>query len=105
MDKKSSEAAADKANAIRVKVGYPLSPNTEDPRSLANWYNNVKINKDTFLENVLSARWAEHSDKHSDMLTCQSKDRGSAPNVVPAWEASRSRDLENDVPFDSGRLL
>ena len=43
------------ADALRVKVGYPLSPNTEDPRSLANYYGSVKINNDTFFENMLSA--------------------------------------------------
>ena len=55
MDKKSAAAAAEKADALRVKVGYPLSPNTEDPRSLANYYGSVKINNDTFFENMLSA--------------------------------------------------
>lgn len=43
------------ADALRVKVGYPLSPNTEDPRSLANWYYRVTIKNDTFFENMLSA--------------------------------------------------
>ena len=44
------------ADALRVKVGYPLSPNTEEPRSLANWYARVKISPDTFFENIVSAR-------------------------------------------------
>lgn len=40
---------------MKVKVGYPISPNTEDPRSLANYYYNVKIQKTTFFENIISA--------------------------------------------------
>ena len=56
MDKKSAAAAAEKADALRVKVGYPLSPNTEDPRSIANWYARVKISAGSFSENMMSAR-------------------------------------------------
>ncbi|RDX56605.1 Metalloprotease [Lentinus brumalis] len=59
MDKESAAGAARKADALRVKVGYPLSPNTEDPRSIANWYARVKINSDTFFENMVSARVAD----------------------------------------------
>ncbi|KAI0748278.1 Metalloprotease [Daedaleopsis nitida] len=59
MDQESATAAAQKADALRVKVGYPLSPNTEDPRSLANWYARVKISPDVFFENMLSARVAD----------------------------------------------
>ena len=44
------------ASAIRIKVGYPLSPNTEDPASIAAWYRAVKIDEDDFFGNVLSAR-------------------------------------------------
>ncbi|KAH9901083.1 Metalloprotease [Cubamyces lactineus] len=56
MDKESATAAAEKADAIRVKVGFPLSPNTLDPRSIVNYYSRVKIHEDTFFENMLSAR-------------------------------------------------
>ncbi|KAI0709419.1 Metalloprotease [Earliella scabrosa] len=59
MDEESATAAAEKADALRVKVGYPMSPNTEDPRSLANWYARVKIDPDAFFENMLSARVAD----------------------------------------------
>ena len=51
----SSLACIAQADALRVKVGYPLSPNTEDPRSLASWYSRVTIKNDTFFENILSA--------------------------------------------------
>ncbi|KAI0363474.1 Metalloprotease [Pilatotrama ljubarskyi] len=59
MDKESAKAAAEKADAIRVKVGFPRSPNTLDPRSIANYYSRVKINDDTFFGNMLSARVAD----------------------------------------------
>lgn len=45
------------ADAIRVKVGFPLSPDTRNPRSIANYYSIVKIHKTTFFENMLSARY------------------------------------------------
>ncbi|TFK76595.1 zincin [Pluteus cervinus] len=55
MDKKSATAAAEKADAITLKVGYPLSPDTLDPQSIENYYSAVKVNKKTYFENVLSA--------------------------------------------------
>ncbi|KZO95345.1 Metalloprotease [Calocera viscosa TUFC12733] len=59
MDKKSAKAAAEKADAIRVKVGYPLSPNTTDDVSIARYYSLVPIKNETFFENVLSAQVAD----------------------------------------------
>lgn len=47
-----------KADAIRVKVGYPLSPNTESARSIALYYNLVIVDKKKFAENVLSSWYA-----------------------------------------------
>ncbi|EKM55471.1 uncharacterized protein PHACADRAFT_256119 [Phanerochaete carnosa HHB-10118-sp] len=55
MDKESAKAAAEKADAIRVKVGFPISPDTRDPRSIAVYYNLVKVQKTMFFENMLSA--------------------------------------------------
>lgn len=54
MDKKSGKAAAEKADAIRVKVGYPRSPDTRDPRRLLGYYQRTIIKKDTFFSNMLS---------------------------------------------------
>jgi len=55
MDRQSARLAAEKADAIRVKVGYPLSPDTRNPRSLANYYSLVGIHESTFFENMLNA--------------------------------------------------
>lgn len=44
------------ADAIRIKVGYPVSPNTDDPRSLVSYYSNVKIDQKDFFGNILSSR-------------------------------------------------
>ncbi|KAF8522224.1 Metalloprotease [Hysterangium stoloniferum] len=53
MDGISAEAAAEKASNIRVKVGYPLSPNTTDARSIANYYAKVDVNGSDFFGNVV----------------------------------------------------
>ena len=45
------------ADAIRVKVGYPLSPDTEDPASIATYYSRVQVDSGKFLENILSSKW------------------------------------------------
>jgi endothelin-converting enzyme len=59
MDKKSAKAAAEKADALAVKVGYPLSPDTLSARSIYYYYNLVKGKPDDFFGNVISA---EESD-------------------------------------------
>jgi endothelin-converting enzyme len=62
MDKKSAKAASEKADAIRIKVGYPVSPDTMNPASIANYYRTVKIDKGKFLENMLSASYVPPLD-------------------------------------------
>jgi endothelin-converting enzyme len=44
------------ADAIRVKVGYPLSPNTDSSRSIALYYRLVLVDKAEFFESILSSR-------------------------------------------------
>ena len=77
MDSKSAKAAAEKvratfekncvschltidlqADALRVKVGFPLSPDTRNARSIAFYYYLVKIDEHDFFGNMLSARFA-----------------------------------------------
>lgn len=74
MDEKSASAAAEKvrtqlifefqhlmtlltlqADAIRVKVGYPVSPNTESAWAIYRYYALVLIDEDKLMENVLSS--------------------------------------------------
>jgi len=57
MEEESARKAAEKAEAIRVKVGFPLSPDTRDPRSLVSYYTLVKVHVDTFFDNMLSAAY------------------------------------------------
>jgi endothelin-converting enzyme len=56
MDAESAARAAQKADKLDVKVGYPLSPDTRDARALAGYYYLVKIDEKDFLGNVLSGR-------------------------------------------------
>jgi len=44
-----------KAEAIRVKVGYPVSPDTQDPGSIARYYSGVKVDPIHFFENMINA--------------------------------------------------
>ncbi|KAJ7074256.1 hypothetical protein C8F01DRAFT_1272809 [Mycena amicta] len=59
LDKESADAAAEKADVIRVKVGYPISPDTRDPSSILRYYSTVKIDEDAFFENMLNAAGSE----------------------------------------------
>ncbi|KAJ7197174.1 Metalloprotease [Mycena pura] len=73
LDKTSADAAAEKADAVRVKVGFPISPDTRDPASILSYYRTVKINEDSYFENILSAaasnsmkRWAKLGQRRND---------------------------------------
>ncbi|EIN07764.1 Metalloprotease [Punctularia strigosozonata HHB-11173 SS5] len=55
MDEESAKAAAEKADALRVKVGFPMSPNTLDPRSLYVYYQLVRVNQSDFFGNMLNS--------------------------------------------------
>ncbi|KAH7929791.1 zincin [Leucogyrophana mollusca] len=59
MDEESARRATEKAEALRVKVGFPMFPNTLDPRSIVNYYTLVKVHTDTFFDNMLSAASSE----------------------------------------------
>ncbi|KDQ60672.1 hypothetical protein JAAARDRAFT_708451 [Jaapia argillacea MUCL 33604] len=59
MDKESADAAAQKADAIRVKVGFPLFPDTRRASSIAGYYNRVAIDEHTFFDNIVSAHTNE----------------------------------------------
>lgn len=55
MDDESAKAAADKAEAIRVKVGFPISPDTRSADAMVRYYSLVKIDENKFFDNILSA--------------------------------------------------
>ncbi len=45
------------ADAIRVKVGFPISPDTRDAKAMARYYNLVKIDENKFFDNIISAAY------------------------------------------------
>lgn len=59
MDKKSAKAASNKADAIRVKVGFPVSPDTRSAESIASYYRLVEVDENKFFQNILSATTSE----------------------------------------------
>ncbi|KAF4608964.1 hypothetical protein EYR40_001317 [Pleurotus pulmonarius] len=101
MDKKSAKAASEKADAIRVKVGFPLSPDTRDPASLARYYALVTIDKDKFFSNILSASVSDESKKWAKLGRTRDLD---------AWEMYAStvnayfNPPANEIVFPAGIL-
>ncbi|CAL1704979.1 unnamed protein product [Somion occarium] len=101
MDDESAKAAAEKADAIRVKVGYPLSPNTEDPRSLVNYYSRVKIHETTFFENILSAR---EDDIFKSWLTLGRQQDPEAWEMYTSQVNAYFNPPANEIVFPAGIL-
>ncbi|KAG6845228.1 hypothetical protein H0H87_012220 [Tephrocybe sp. NHM501043] len=101
MDKKSSNAAAEKADAIRVKVGYPVSPNTTDPSSIARYYSLVEINRVNFFNNVLSAAKSDQYKKWQQLGKRRDIDSWEMyPSMVNAYFNPPA----NEIVFPAGIL-
>ncbi|KAF8078094.1 hypothetical protein FPV67DRAFT_33082 [Lyophyllum atratum] len=101
MDQKSSKAAAEKADSIRVKVGFPLSPDTRDPSSIARYYNGVKIDELTFFENILSAT---KSDEFKKWLQLGRRRDPETWEMYPSMVNAYFNPPANEIVFPAGVL-
>ncbi|TFK42726.1 hypothetical protein BDQ12DRAFT_676709 [Crucibulum laeve] len=101
MDKKSAKAAAQKADAIRIKVGYPLSPDTRDPRSIARYYSPVKVNKAKFFDNILSSAT---SDKYKQWLQLGRQRDMDSWEMYPSMVNAYFNPPSNEIVFPAGIL-
>ncbi|KAL0578146.1 hypothetical protein V5O48_003851 [Marasmius crinis-equi] len=101
MDKKSAKAAEEKADALRVKVGYPLSPNTESAQSIAWYYRLVKIDDDKFFEDILSSFVSEETRKWAQLGNPRNPDSWEMyPSMVNAYFNPPA----NEIVFPAGIL-
>ncbi|KAF8758456.1 Peptidase family M13 [Rhizoctonia solani] len=101
MDHESSKAAYEKATAIRIKVGYPTSPNTTSDASIAAYYGAVKISNDEFFENMLSARAVENF--RAWLQLGRRRDLG-AWEMIPSEVNAYFNPPENSLVFPAGIL-
>ncbi|KAG6832683.1 hypothetical protein H0H92_012255 [Tricholoma furcatifolium] len=101
MDETSAKAAAEKANAIRVKVGFPLSPNTRDASSIARYYNLVKVDKVNFLTNVLSA---SKSDQYKKWQQLGKRRDLESWEMYPSMVNAYFNPPANEIVFPAGIL-
>ena len=101
MDKKSSKAAYEKATSIRIKVGYPTSPNTTSDASIAAYYGALKITSDEFFENMLSARATENF--RSWLSLGKRRDFGTW-EMIPSEVNAYFNPPENSLVFPAGIL-
>jgi len=101
MDKKSAKAAAEKADALRVKVGFPLSPDTRNPRSIANYYYLVKVDKHDFFGNILSAR---ESDAYKKWQKLGKRRDPEAWEMYPSQVNAYFNPPANEIVFPAGIL-
>jgi predicted metalloendopeptidase len=62
LDEKTRKKAHEKADAIRVMVGYPSNPNTTDALSVANFYADLPVDKADYFSNKLGS-WIRSSKR------------------------------------------
>ncbi|KAH9997253.1 hypothetical protein BJV77DRAFT_1065321 [Russula vinacea] len=101
MDKESAAAAAEKADAIRVKVGYPTSPNTQNAESLLRYYSRVDISKFDYFKNMLSA---SSSDTYKQWQQLGKRRDLDAWEMTPATVNAYFNPPANEIVFPAGIL-
>ncbi|KAF8184897.1 hypothetical protein K438DRAFT_1837058 [Mycena galopus ATCC 62051] len=101
LDKTSADAAAEKADAIRVKVGYPISPDTLDPASILRYYRTVNVNDDTYFENILSAA---ASDSFKTWLKLGARRNPDEWEMWPSMVNAYFNPPSNEIVFPAGIL-
>ncbi|KAJ4488470.1 hypothetical protein J3R30DRAFT_3654706 [Lentinula aciculospora] len=101
MDDRSAKAASEKAQAIRVKVGFPLSPDTTNPASIAFYYAQVTGDKQTFFENVLSA---SVSTEIRNWLQLGKQRNVDAWEMYPSMVNAYFNPPANEIVFPAGIL-
>ncbi|QRW00071.1 endothelin-converting enzyme [Ceratobasidium sp. AG-Ba] len=101
MDEKSAKAAKEKAEAIRIKVGYPTSPNTTSDASIANYYGALKISSEEFFENMLSARAV---DNFREWLSLGRRRDFGKWEMIPSEVNAYFNPPENSLVFPAGIL-
>ncbi|KAJ7470279.1 hypothetical protein FB451DRAFT_1176346 [Mycena latifolia] len=101
LDKISADAAAEKADAIRVKVGYPISPDTRDPASILRYYSNVKVDEDNYFDNILSA---VASDQFKTWLKLGQRRNDDEWEMWPSMVNAYFNPPSNEIVFPAGIL-
>ncbi|KAJ7261339.1 hypothetical protein B0H12DRAFT_1106346 [Mycena haematopus] len=101
LDKTSADAAAEKADAIRVKVGYPISPDTRDPASILRYYRDVKVDEDTYFDNILSAA---ASDSFKTWLKLGQRRNLNEWEMWPSMVNAYFNPPSNEIVFPAGIL-
>ncbi|KAJ7090282.1 hypothetical protein B0H15DRAFT_948792 [Mycena belliarum] len=101
LDKVSADAAAEKADAIRVKVGFPISPDTRDPASILRYYSPVKVDTNNYFDNILSAA---ASDKFKAWLKLGQRRNVEEWEMWPSMVNAYFNPPSNEIVFPAGIL-
>ncbi|KAF9049323.1 zincin [Hymenopellis radicata] len=101
MDDESAKAASEKADAIRVKVGFPISPDTRDAEAMARYYSLVKIDENKFFDNIVSAAT---SDKVKEWIQLGRQRDPEAWEMYPSMVNAYFNPPSNEIVFPAGIL-
>ncbi|KAJ1025349.1 hypothetical protein NDA13_004162 [Ustilago tritici] len=99
LDEKTRKKAQEKADAIRVMVGYPTSPNTTDAVSVANFYADLPVDGKNYFANRLAS--ATRMAKR-DWAQVGSKLNSEAWDMFPAEVNAEYSPQGNYILFPAG---
>ncbi|CAG8439767.1 12094_t:CDS:10 [Ambispora leptoticha] len=102
LDETTREKAIYKVNQIAVKVGYPDStPDTMDPKSLAEYYELLKIGETMYFENIVSGnKWKTDRDWRKVGKPVEKGNWYMTPQTVNAYYNPTA----NEIVFPAGIL-
>ncbi|KXN82890.1 Membrane metallo-endopeptidase-like 1 [Leucoagaricus sp. SymC.cos] len=103
MDEESAKAAAaKKTNAMKIQVGYPLSPNTTSSQYIAEYYGPVEIDGNDYFHSVLNAQMGARFPDFQKVEENRDPEEWilMSPPVVNAFYNPTT----NDITFPAGIL-
>ncbi|PWN35343.1 zincin [Meira miltonrushii] len=101
LDPKTRKKAEVKADAVKIKVGWPLSPNTTDGTAIEKYYADLKVDKEDYYGNV--ARKMQRDAKRQWASIERQLDPESW-DMIPSEVNAYYNPSANEIVFPAGIL-
>ncbi|WFD41648.1 endothelin-converting enzyme 1 [Malassezia psittaci] len=101
LDAKTRATARQKAEDIIIKVGYPVTPNTESASAIREYYSPLNVGKSYFKNQIAAKKFAIHQ---SWSRIGGSLNTGLIGDLVPSEVNAEYNAPQNEIVFPAGLL-